>query len=129
MTQTTKPRAGGAARTRRAAEPPRMRAKQTWVTVGTMRLTAGEWDLLHTLATSPHLQQATNAAIELTRVGQPFSSVSTDMEELISKGLLMVDGSLREGRVLHLTGAALVAVAGVEAVDLLPYARGASMPL
>ncbi|HZG67410.1 MAG TPA: hypothetical protein VEZ12_11750 [Herpetosiphonaceae bacterium] len=120
MTQKTKPRGSMAAPGRRSAEPPRMHVSSTWVTVGSVRLTAGEWDLLHSLATNPHLQRATNAALELTRVGQPFSAVSTDMEELISKGLLMIDGSIKEGRALHPTGAALDAVADVAAVDSPP---------
>ena len=128
MTQKAKPRGSTASPGRRSAEPPRMHVSSTWVTVGNVRLTAGEWDLLHSLATNPHLQRATNAAIELTRIGRPFSAVSTDMEELISKGLLMVDGSIKEGRVLHPTGAALDAVAGVAAEDSPPGREGATLP-
>jgi hypothetical protein len=93
-----------------AEAPQRVRDVFGWVTVGNVRVTASEWDLLYRLITDPSLQTATNAALELTRVGGQFTSVSTDIEELMSKGLLMVHGSVKEGRTMRPTGVALEAV-------------------
>ena len=90
----------------------KVHATQAWVTVGTMRLTAGAWDLLCCLIATPTLQSASNGDLERTRSGRQFSSVATDLEELINKGLVMVHGSTKGGRTIQPTTTALDAVAG-----------------
>ena len=92
---------------RRAAGVASVLTTDAWVTVGDVRLTASEWNLLHSLTTTPALQSASNAELERTRVGSHFSAVATDLEELMNKGLIMVHGSTKEGRTIRLTGLAL----------------------
>ena len=77
-----------------------------WVTVGSVRVTASEWELLRLLITTPSLQGASNAELEQLRSDRPFSSVATDIEELMSKGLIMVHSSMKERRTIQLTEAA-----------------------
>jgi hypothetical protein len=54
----------------------------------------------------PSLQIASNAELEQLRTDRSFSSVATDIEELMSKGLIMVHSSTKERRTIHLTEAA-----------------------
>ncbi len=82
-----------------------------WVTVGSVRVTASEWELLRMLITTPSLQVASNAELEQLRPDRPFSSVATDIEELMSKGLIMVHSSTKERRTIQLTDAAREALA------------------
>ncbi len=82
-----------------------------WVTVGSVRVTASEWELLRMLITTPSLQAASNAELEQLRADWPFSSVATDIEELMNKGLIMVYSSTKERRTIQLTDAAREGVA------------------
>jgi hypothetical protein len=119
MTKKAKPaRSVDSRRVLPAEMPQRARNSQGWVAVGNVRVTASEWDLLRSLIATPDLQTATNAELELMRVGRQFSSVSSDIEELMSKGLLMVHGSTK-GRTMYPTGAALEAAADLQAGGLL----------
>ena len=77
-----------------------------WVTVGSVRVTASEWELLRMLIATPSLQAASNAELEQLRTDRPFSSVATDLEELMNKGLIIVHSSTKERRTIHLTEAA-----------------------
>ena len=79
--------------------------RSEWVTLGSVRVTASEWELLRLLITTPSLQTASNAELEQLRTDRPFSSVATDIEELMSKGLIMVHSSTKERRTIHLTEA------------------------
>ncbi len=87
-------------------------ATQAWVTVGTVRLTGGAWDLLCCLIATPSLQTASNDDLERRPSGRQFSPVAPDLEELIDKGLVMVHGSTKGGRTIRPTTRALDAVAG-----------------
>ena len=82
-----------------------------WVTVGSVRVTTSAWDLLRMLITTPSLQVASNAELEQLRTDRPFSSVATDIEELMSKGLIIVHSSTKERRTIQLTNAAREALA------------------
>jgi hypothetical protein len=106
------PSSAGDRQAQQAEASPRTGHSSGWVSVGDVRVTASEWDLLYRLITVPDLQTATNATLEQLRAGRRFSAVSTDIEELMSKGLLMVHGTVKEGRTIRPTGIALDAVLG-----------------